>query len=96
MLGLSCRGQPFSRCGGGGWGGAALRLRRADVSLRSVPSLVAARGLENLGSVVRGMDLVALRDVAGGMWDLPKPGVEPALAGGFLATGPPRNSLPTV
>ena len=32
-----------------------------------------------------------------GMWDLPGPKIEPvspALAGGFLTTGPPRKSLP--
>ena len=31
-----------------------------------------------------------------GMWDLPRPGIEPvspALAGGFLTTAPPGNSL---
>jgi len=31
------------------------------------------------------------------MWDLPGPKIEPvspALAGGFLTTGPPRKSLP--
>lgn len=50
-------------------------------------SAVAAHGLENLDSVVQGMDLVAVWDVGCGMWDLPKPGVEPALAGGFLTTG---------
>ena len=33
--------------------------------------------------------------VAHGMWDLPRPGIEPmspALAGGFLTTGPPGKS----
>ena len=68
------------------WGGrgAALWLRCADVVWASA---VAAHGLENLDSVVQGMDLVALWDVGCGVWDLPKPGVEPALAGGFLTTG---------
>ena len=50
-------------------------------------SAVAAHGLKNLDSVVQGMDLLAVWDVGCGMWDLPKPGVEPALAGGFLTTG---------
>ena len=27
-----------------------------------------------------------------GMWNLPGPGIKPALAGGFLTTGPSRKS----
>ena len=95
VLGLSCRGQPFSSLGGqGGCSLAAVRRRLLAVPSRCSAwalgvwaSAVAAHGLENLDSVVQGMDLVALWDVGCGVWDLPKPGVEPALAGGFLTTG---------
>ena len=49
----------------------------------SVASVVAARGLRGCG---------AQAQLLWGMWDLPGPGgwpVSPALAGGFLTTGPP-------
>ena len=50
----------------------------------SVASVVAARGLSSCG---------AQAQLLWGMWDLPGPGgrpVSPALAGGFLTTGPPE------
>ena len=54
------------------------------------PSVVVARGPWSAGSVVVVHWLSC--SAACGMWDLPGPGLEPvspALAGGFLTTGPP-------
>ena len=50
--------------------------------------LVAGLLLWGTGSVVEDMDLVASKHV-----NLPRPGIEPMVAGGFLTTGPPRKSL---
>ena len=59
---------------------------RATLCCGKQASLVAEHGLWALGHLWH-MGLVAQ-----GMWDLPRPGVEPispALQGGFLTTGPP-------
>ena len=51
--------------------------------------------LQGLGSSAQAQELWCVGLVALGMWNLPQPGIKPmslALAGGFLATGPPRKS----
>ena len=45
-----------------------------------------------------GAAVVARAELPCGIWDLPRRGIEPmspALAGGFLITGPPRKSFPS-
>ena len=84
----------FSSCGGRG-----LRLAAVCGSLTAVPSLFAGRGLQAAGSVVAapGLQGAGAVVVKHGLHaprhvGLPGPGVEPvspALAGGFLTTGPP-------
>ena len=74
---------------------AFLRLWRAGVTLVVVcglplaaASLAAERGLSSCG---------ARPSLPHSMWDLPRPGMEPAsptLAGGSLTTGPPGKSTP--
>ena len=61
-------------------------------------SVVAALGLSRCGSWAlehRFSSCGARAQLLRGMWDLPRPGIEPmcpALAGGFLTTVPPRKS----
>ena len=83
VLGLRFCARVFSSCGK--WGPLFIAVRGP---LTIVASLVAehrlqTRRLSNCGSRAQ---------VLRGMWDLPRPGIEPmfpALAGGFLTTGPP-------
>ena len=73
-----CRPWAFSNCGERG-----LLPSRGAGLLLAVASLVAAPGLSSCGSWAQ---------LPCGMWNLPGPGIEPvspALAGGFLTTGPP-------
>ena len=82
VLGLRFCARAFSNCGK--WGPLFIAVRRP---LTIAASLVAehrlqTRRLSNCGSRAQ-----LLR----GMWDLPRPGLEPvspALAGGFLTTAP--------
>ena len=82
VLGLRFCARAFSNCGK--WGPLFITVRRP---LTIAASLVAehrlqTRRLSNCGSRAQ-----LLR----GMWDLPRPGLEPvspALAGGFLTTAP--------
>ena len=78
-LGLRCCVRAFSSCGERGLLFVAVRRL-----LIAVASLVVEHGLQG----TRGFSSCVLR----GMWDLPRPGLEPvspALAGGFLTTAPP-------
>ena len=87
VLGLRFCVRAFSSCGK--WGPLFIVVRGP---LTITASLVTehrlqTRRLSNCGSRAQ-----LLR----GMWDLPRPGLEPmspALAGGFLTTAPPRKSL---
>ena len=62
-------------------------------------SVVVARGLSSCGSraIEHRLSSCGTRAwLLRGMWDLPRPGLEPvspALAGGFLTTAPPGQSL---
>ena len=89
LLGLAVRAfvamWAFSRCGDGGPSLAVVRR------LLVVASLAAECRLSALG--LSGCGAQALLPL--GMWDLPRPGIapmSPALAGGFLTTGPPGKS----
>ena len=80
VLGLRFCARAFSSCGK--WGPLFIAVRRP---LIIVASLVAEHRLSNCGSRAQ-----LLR----GMWDLPRPGLEPvspALAGRFSTTAPPGN-----
>ena len=65
-------------------------------------SVVVAHGLSSCGSQAlecRLSSCGARAQLLRGMWDLPRPGIEPlspALAGGFLSTAPPGKSLKTL
>ena len=67
--------------------------------LQHAGSVVVARGLSSCGSRAlehRLSSCGAQVQLLRGMWDLPRPGVEPvslALTGGFLTTEPPGKSL---
>ena len=72
---------------------AAQRLSPAAAHglLNVVGSLVSEHGLQSAGSVI----VVNRLQLLCGMWDLPRPGIEPllpALAGGFSTRGPPAES----
>ena len=95
VLGLLCCARAFSSCGG--W---ELLFAVVHGLLIAVASLVAEQRLQapelqqlwHEGSVVVAHGL----SCSGGMWDLPRPGLEPvssALAGRFLTTAPPGESL---
>ena len=78
VLGLRFRARAFSSCGK--WGPLFI-AKRGPLTIAA--SLVAERRLSNCGSRAQ-----PLR----GMWDLPRPGLEPvspALAGRFSTTAPP-------
>ena len=80
VLGLRFCARAFSSCGK--WGPLFIAVRGP---LIIVASLVAEHRLSNCGSRAQ-----LLR----GMWDLPRPGLEPvspALAGRFSTTAPPGN-----
>ena len=88
VLGLRFRARAFSSCGK--WGPLFIAVRR---TLTIAASPVAehrlqTRRLSNCGSRAQ-----PLR----GMWDPPRPGLEPAssaLAGGLSTTAPPGKPLP--
>ena len=95
MLGLRFSARAFSSCGKRGPLFIAVRG-----PLTIAASLVAEHGLQTLRLSSCGSRAQLLR----GMWDLPKPGLEPvspALAGRFSTTAPPgkphifSNMLPT-
>ena len=105
-LGLCCCTRAFSRCSEwellfrcGGHashcGGFSCCKTRA---LGMQASVVVARGLSSYGSQAlehRLSSCGAWVQLLCGMWDLPRPGIEPvspALAGGFLTTVPPGKS----
>ena len=82
-----CCGARASHCGGFScWGAWALGARA---------SIIVARRLSSCGSRALGRRLSncgSRAQLLRGMWDLPRPGLEPvspALAGGFLTTPPP-------
>ena len=87
VLGLRFCARAFSSCGK--WGPLFIAVRRP---LTIAASLVAehrlqSRRLSNCGSRAQ---------LLCGMWDLPRPGLEPvspALAGGFSTTAPPGKPL---
>ena len=67
-----------------------LRLQHTGL-LNVVGSLVSEHGLQSAGSVI----VVNRLQLLCGMWDLPRPGIEPllpALAGRFSTRGPPGES----
>ena len=97
-LGLHCCARAFSSCGERG-----LLFVVVHRLLIAVASLVVEHGLQARG--LSSCDLWALEcrpssrgaraQLLCGMWDLPKPGLQPvfpALAGGFLTTAPPGKS----
>ena len=95
---LRCYAQAFSSCGEQGLLFVGLRGL-----LVAVASLVAEHGLQAHGLSSCGSQALECRlsscgaraQLLCGMWDLPRPGLEPvspALAGGFLTTAPPGKS----
>ena len=87
VLGLRFCARAFSSCGK--WGPLFIALRGP---LTIAASLVAEHGLQTRRLSSCGSRAHLLR----GMWDLPRPGLEPmspALAGRFLTTAPPRKPL---
>ena len=87
MLGLRFCARAFSSCGK--WGPLVIAVRRP---LTIVASLVAEHRLQTRRLSSCGSRAQVLR----GMWDLPRPGLEPvcpALAGRFPTTAPPGKPL---
>ena len=83
VLGLRFCARAFSICGK--WGPLFIAVRRP---LTIAASLVAEHRLQTR----RLSDCGSRAQLLRGMWDLPRPGLEPvspALAGGFLTTAPP-------
>ena len=83
VLGLRFCARAFSNCGE--WGPLFIAMRGP---LTIAASLVAEHRLQTLRPSSCGSPAQSLR----GMWDLPRPGLEPvspALAGGFSTTAPP-------
>ena len=83
VLGLRFCARAFSSCGK--WGPLLITVRRP---LTIAAPLVAEQRLQTCRLSSCGSWAQLLR----GMWDLPRPGLEPvspALAGGFLTTAPP-------
>ena len=83
MLGLRLCARAFSSCGK--WGPLFIAVRRP---LTIAASLVVEHRLQMRRLSSCGSRAQSLR----GMWDLPRPGLEPvssALAGGFSTTAPP-------
>ena len=83
VLGLSSRARAFSSCSK--WGPLFIAVRRP---LTIAASLVVEHRLQTRRLSNRGSRAQLLR----GMWDLPRPGLEPvspALAGRFSTTEPP-------
>ena len=88
VLGLRFRGRAFSSCGKRGPLFIAVRG-----SLTIAASLIAEHRLQTRRLSNCGSRSQLLR----GMWDLPRPGLEPvspALAGRFLTTAPPGKPSP--
>ena len=89
VLGLRFCARAFSSCGR--WGPLFITVRGR---LTIAASLVAEHRLQTRRLSSCGSRAQPLR----GMWDLPRPGLEPmspALAGGFLTTAPPGKSSTT-
>ena len=83
VLGLRFCARAFSSCGK--WGPLSIAVRRP---LTIAASLVAERRLQTRRLSNCGSRALSLR----GMWDLPRPGLEPmspTLAGRFSTTAPP-------
>ena len=91
MGAILCCGVQASHWGDFSWCGAQALGARASV--------VVARGLSSCGSwaLERRLSSYGTRaSLLRGMWDLPRPGLEPmspGLAGGFLTTAPPGKPL---
>ena len=87
---LGC-GVQASHCGGFSCCGAWVSGTRASVAVVQGPSSCGSQSLER-----RLSSCGAWAWLLRGMWDPPRPGLEPvsrALAGGFLTTAPPGKSL---
>ena len=87
VLGLRVCARAFSSCGKQGPLFIAVRGPLTIVASLVVEHRLQARRLSNCGSRAQ---------LLHGMWDLPKPGLEPvspALAGRFLTTAPPGKPL---
>ena len=107
-LGLCCYTRAFSSCDDQGLlfvavhglltAVASLVAEHGAVGARA--SIVAAHKLSSCGSralELRLSSFGARAQLLRGMWDLPRPGLEPvspALVGRFLSTAPPGKSLP--
>ena len=90
VLGLRFCARAFSSCGK--WGPLFIAVRGP---LTIAASLVAAHRLQTRRLSNCGSGAQLLR----GMWDLPRPGLEPvspALAGRFSTTAPPGKPLPCI
>ena len=90
VLGLCCCAWAFSSCGE--WGPLFIAVRWP---LTVAASLVAEHRLQTRRLSSCGSRAQLLR----GMWDLPRPGLEPvspALAGGFSTTAPPEKPSPKI
>ena len=90
MLGLRFCGRAFSSCGK--WGPLLIAVRRPLTIAASlaVEHRLQTRRLSSCGSRAQPLH---------GMWDLPRPGLEPvspALTGRFSTTVPPGKPLPCV
>ena len=86
VLGLRFCARAFSSCGERGPLFIAVRGPLAIVASLVVEHRLQTRRLSSCGSQAQ---------LLHGMWDLPRPGLEPvypALAGGFLTTAPPAKS----
>ena len=108
-LGPRCCVRAFSSCGE--WGPLFIVVRGplievaslvAEHGLYSAGSAVVAHGLSSCGSWAlehRLSSCGARAQLLHGMWDPPRPGLEPmspALAGGFPTTAPPGKPIHTV
>ena len=104
MLGLHCCLRAFSSCGGGDYSPVEVSMASPVVGHRLLgtwASVGAALGLCACGSQalkcwLNGCGTQACLPHSHGVWHLPGPGtkpVSPALAYGFLTTGPPGNPL---
>ena len=95
VLGLRCCTRAFSSCSKRGLLFVAVRRFLIVVASLVAEHRLQARGLSSCGlqALERRLSSCGARaQLLRGMWDLPRPGIEPvcpALAGGFLTTGPP-------
>ena len=98
VLGLRCCAQAFSSCGKRGLLFVAVRGLFSAVASLVAEHGLQAHGLSSCGSraLERRLSSCGSRaQLLRGMWDLPRPGLEPvslALADGFSTTAPPGKS----